>query len=136
MTISGVHFQSVANQARFIRDRFRVVGAYFMGEETMDLIGTKTKNKGYYGLVDYNFSDNFGMYVRLDNLDPNKDIANNETSQAMLGLNGMLYQSDKSGARWNFEYTEKQTYNHGNITTAGAEKFKDKRYFFQITWGF
>ena len=122
--------------ARFIRDRFRVVGAYFVGEETMDLAGTKTKNKGYYGLVDYNFSDSFGMYVRLDSLDPNKDVANNETTMAMLGLNGMLYQSDKSGARWNFEYTEKQSYNHGNITTAGAEKFKDKKYFFQITWGF
>ncbi len=122
--------------ARFIRDRFRVVGAYFVGEETMDLAGTKTKNKGYYGLVDYNFSDSFGVYVRLDSLDPNKDVANNETTMAMLGLNGMLYQSDKSGARWNFEYTEKQSYNHGNITTAGAEKFKDKKYFFQITWGF
>ena len=122
--------------ARFIRDKFRVVGAYFMGEETMNLAGTKTKNKGYYGLVDYNFSDSFGMYVRLDSLDPNKDVANNETTMAMLGLNGMLYQSDKSGARWNFEYTEKQSYLGGNITTVGTTKFKDKRYFFQITWGF
>jgi len=122
--------------ARFIRDKFRVVGAYFLGEETMNLGGTKTKNKGYYGLVDYNFTDSFGVFARLDNLDPNKDIANNETSMAMIGLNGMLYQSDKSGARWNFEYTEKQSYLGGNITTAGTTKFKDKRYFFQITWGF
>lgn len=122
--------------ARFIRDKFRIVGAYFMGEETMNLAGTKTKNKGYYALADYNFSDSFGMYVRLDSLDPNKDVANNETTMAMLGLNGMLYQSDKSGARWNFEYTEKQSYNGGNITTVGTTKFKDKRYFFQITWGF
>lgn len=122
--------------ARFIRDKFRVVGAYFLGEETMNLGGTKTKNKGYYGLVDYNFTDSFGVFARLDNLDPNKDIANNETTQAMVGLNGMLYQSDKSGARWNFEYTEKQSYLGGNITTAGTTKFKDKRYFVQITWGF
>jgi len=122
--------------ARFIRDKFRVVGAYFLGEETMNLGGTKTKNKGYYGLVDYNFTDSFGIFARLDNLDPNKDIANNETSMAMIGLNGMLYQSDKSGARWNFEYTEKQSYLGGNITTAGTTKFKDKRYFAQITWGF
>jgi hypothetical protein len=122
--------------ARFIRDKFRVVGAYFLGEETMNLGGTKTKNKGYYGLVDYNFTDSFGVFARLDNLDPNKDIANNETTMAMIGLNGMLYQSDKSGARWNFEYTEKQSYLGGNITTAGTTKFKDKRYFMQITWGF
>ncbi|HEY3399163.1 MAG TPA: hypothetical protein VGK03_00905, partial [Geothrix sp.] len=122
--------------ARFIRDKFRVVGAYFLGEETMNLGGTKTKNKGYYGLVDYNFTDSFGIFARLDNLDPNKDLANNETSMAMIGLNGMLYQSDKSGARWNFEYTEKQSYLGGNITTAGTTKFKDKRYFMQITWGF
>jgi hypothetical protein len=122
--------------ARFIRDKFRVVGAYFLGEETMNLGGTKTKNKGYYGLVDYNFTDSIGVFARLDNLDPNKDIANNETSMAMIGVNGMLYQSDKSGARWNFEYTEKQSYLGGNITTAGTTKFKDKRYFFQITWGF
>jgi len=122
--------------ARFIRDKFRVVGAYFLGEETMNLGGTKTKNKGYYGLVDYNFTDSFGVFARIDNLDPNKDIANNETTMAMIGLNGMLYQSDKSGARWNFEYTEKQSYLGGNITTAGTTKFKDKRYFAQITWGF
>ncbi|GLH72408.1 hypothetical protein GETHLI_09100 [Geothrix limicola] len=122
--------------ARFIRDNFRIVGAYFMGEETMNLGGTKTKNKGYYGLVDYNFTDSFGMYVRMDNLDPNKDLANNETTQAMLGLNGMLYQSEKSGARWNFEYTEKQSYLGGTIAAAGTTKFKDKRYFFQVTWGF
>jgi len=129
--------------ARFIRDKFRVVGAYFLGEETMapgtlvnGVPASKTKNKGFYGLVDYNFTDSFGIFARYDSLDPNKDIANNETTMVMLGLNGMLYQSDKSGARWNFEYTEKQSYNHGNITTIGAEKFKDKRYFFQITWGF
>lgn len=122
--------------ARFIRDNFRVVGAYFLGEETMNLGGTKTKNKGYYGLVDYNFTDGFGAYARLDYLDPNKDLSNNETKQALLGLNGMLYQSDKSGARWNFEYSEKETYLNGNITTAGTTKFKDKRYFFQVTWGF
>lgn len=129
-------FKKDGLMARFIRDKFRVVGAYFMGEETMDLAGTKTKNKGYYGLVDYNFSDSFGMYVRLDSLDPNKDVANNETSMVMLGLNGMLYQSDKSGARWNFEYTEKQSYLGGSVITAGTTKFKDKRYFAQITWGF
>ncbi len=128
---------------RFVRDKFRVVGTYFMGEETMapgtlisGLPVAKTKNVGFYGLVDYNFTDSFGIYARYDSLDPNKDVANNSTTMAMVGLNGMLYQSEKSGARWNFEYTEKMAYNHGNITTAGAEKFKDKRYFFQITWGF
>ena len=129
--------------ARFIRDKFRVVGAYFMGTETMapgtlisGLPVAKTKNKGYYGLVDYNFTDSLGIYARIDNLDPNKDVANNETTMMMVGLNGMLYQSEKSGARWNFEYTEKQAYLGGNISTVGTTKFKDKRYFFQITWGF
>ena len=129
--------------ARFVQDKFRIVGTYFMGEETMapgtlisGLPVAKTKNVGFYGLVDYNFSDSFGIYARYDSLDPNKNVANNSTTMSMIGLNGMLYQSDKSGARWNFEYTEKLAYFGGNITTAGTTKLKDKKYFFQLTWGF
>ena len=136
-------FKKDGLMARFIRDKFRLVGAYFLGEETMapgtiisGVPTTKTKNKGFYGLVDYNFTDSFGIFARYDSLDPNKDVANNQITMVMFGLNGMLYQSDKSGARWNFEYTEKQSYNHGDIKTIGVEKFKDKRYFAQITWAF
>lgn len=121
---------------RFVRDNWRVVGAYFTGKETVNATGLKATNKGYYALVDYNFTDKLGMYVRLDNLDPNTDVANNEVSQVMLGVNGILYMSDKSGARWNFEYTERSLYDHANWVTAGTTKLKDKRYFLQVTWGF
>lgn len=121
---------------RFIRDNWRVVGAYFAGEETLNATGTKAKNAGYYALVDYNFNDTYGVFARYDRLDPNTDISNNETTMVLLGCNMMLYQSEKSGARLQFEYTKKETYLGGNITTAGTTKFSDDRFFVQVTWGF
>jgi hypothetical protein len=61
-------------------------------------------------------------------LDPNTDIGSNETTQIMLGLDGMLYMSDKTGARWNLELTQKET------DTAAVKKIK--RALLQITWAY
>lgn len=121
---------------RFIRDKWRLIGTYFMGEETINAAGGKASNAGYYGLLDYNFSDSYGVFVRYDRLDPNTDIGKNEVSMVMLGFNMMLFQSERSGARFQVEYTQKQTYLGGNITTAGTTKYTDNRIFAQVTWGF
>ena len=121
---------------RFIRDNWRLVGAYFMGEETISAADAKAKNEGYYALLDYNFTDKFGTFVRYDMLDPNKDYDSNETSMVLVGLNGLLYASEKSGARWQVEYSVKETYLSGSISAAGTTKFSDQRIFAQVTWGF
>lgn len=131
---------------RFLRSDWRVVAAYFMGEETVNLgagaltpatfVAGKTKNKGYYSLVDYNLSDTFGLYARYDYLDPNTSIGSNDVKQVLLGINGILYMSEASGARWNVEYTERETFNNANASVPGTLKYKDKKIFAQITWGF
>lgn len=121
---------------RFVRDKWRVVGTYFTGEETINATGSKANNAGYYGLVDYNFNDTYGVFARYDNLDPNTDIGKNEVSMVLLGFNAMLYQSEHSGARFNLEYTRKQTYLGGNIITAGTTRFTDNRLTAQISWSF
>jgi hypothetical protein len=113
---------------RFIRDKWRVVGTYFMGKETVNAAGGTTKNEGYYGLVDFNLTDALGAFARYDMLDPDKDIGSNETTQIMLGLNGMLYMTEKSGARWALELTEKE------VDTAAVKKIK--RALVQLTWAF
>jgi hypothetical protein len=113
---------------RFIRAKWRIVGTYFMGEETVDVAGRTTKNEGYYGLVDFNITDKLGVFARYDMLDPDTDIGSNETTLIMLGVDGMLYMSDKTGARWNLELTQKET------DTAAVKKIK--RALVQITWAF
>ncbi len=115
---------------RFIRSNWRVVGAYFIGEETTSAAGAKTDNEGYYGLVDFNLSDKLGVYVRYDMLDPNSDVGDNETTQYMFGLNGMLYMTEKSGARWNLELTNKEV-----LSTTAADTRRN-RALLQITWAF
>ncbi|WP_414662534.1 porin family protein [Horticoccus sp. 23ND18S-11] len=121
---------------RFIRDKWRLVGTYFMGEETVNATKAKAKNKGYYGLMDYNFTDSFGVFARYDFLDPNTSLGRNESKMILVGLNGLLYSSMKSGARWQIEYSVKDTYLGGTLTTAGTTKYSDQRLFAQVTWGF
>lgn len=121
---------------RFIRDNWRLVGAYFMGEETVNATGAKTKNQGYYAILDYNFTDKLGAFLRFDRLDPNKDIGRNETSMVLLGVNGMVYEGPKSAARWQIEYTVKDTHLGGTILATGTTKYSDKRIFAQLTWSF
>jgi len=121
---------------RFVRDNWRVVGTYFFGEETVDATGDTAKNQGYYVLADYNFSESLGVFARYDYLDPNTDFGRNETSQIIFGLDGLLFSNMKSGARWQVEYSLKDTYLGGNIVTRGTTKFTDHRIFAQVTWGF
>lgn len=121
---------------RFIRDNWRVVGTYFFGEETTNAARTKAKNRGYYALLDYNFNDTLGTFVRYDYLDSNKDLSRNETSQIIFGFDGLLYSTLKSGARWQVEFSQKETYLGGTITAAGTTQFSDQRIFAQVTWGF
>lgn len=121
---------------RFIRDKWRVVGTYFMGEETINATGLKAKNAGYYGLLDYNFSEKLGAFVRYDMLDPNKDISRNESKMILVGLNGLFFGTMRSGARWQVEYSVKDSYLGGTIAAAGTTKYSDKRLFAQVTWGF
>jgi hypothetical protein len=129
-------FYKTGVMGRYIRDNWRVVGTYFLGEETLNAAKLKGKNRGYYALFDYNFSEKIGTFVRYDNLDPNKDISRNETSMVIFGCNGLLYSSMKSGARWQIEYSIKETYSGGTIAAVGTTKLSDKRIFAQITWGF
>lgn len=129
-------FYKMGLLGRFIRDNWRVVGTYFTGEETINAGGSKATNAGYYILADYNFNDKYGVFVRYDNLDPNTDISNNEISMGMIGFNMMLYQSEKSGARFQVEYTQKSSYLGGTITTHGTTKYTDNKLFAQVTWGF
>jgi len=121
---------------RFIRDKWRVVGTYFMGEETVNVARAKARNSGYYAILDYNFSEKFGAYLRFDQLDPNTDIGRNETSMVLGGLNGLLFEGPKSAARWQIEYSVKETYQGGTILAAGTTKYSDGRLFAQVTWGF
>lgn len=114
---------------RFIRDNFRVVGAYFTGKETFNLAGLEATNKGYYALVDYNFNDSFGVFARTDAFKP-RDDQNAETKQFLVGLNGMFFQSDKAGARWNLEYL-----NTTQTPVTGVD-VKSSQLRFQFTFGF
>lgn len=129
-------FYRAALLGRFIRDNWRVVGAYLMGEETINASLAKADNRGYYILGDYNFSDKYGVFARYDHLDPNTDISRNEVSMLLLGFNMLFYQSENSAARLNLEYTYKTSYSGGNITTAGTTKFADNRLTAQLTWAF
>lgn len=121
---------------RFIRDDWRLVGSYFFGEETVNATGAKASNAGYYALLDYNFSEKLGTFVRYDYLDPNTDLSRNETSQIIFGLDGLLFSNLRSGARWQVEVSQKETYLGGTITAAGTTQYTDQRLFAQVTWGF
>lgn len=129
-------FTKTGLMGRFIRDNWRLVGAYFLGEETLNVAGAKADNAGFYALVDYNFTEKYGVFARYDQLDPNTDVSRNEINQVLLGFNANIFQSEKSGARFQVEFSNRETYLGGNITTAGTTKFKDRKVVAQITWGF
>ncbi|MDP2138380.1 MAG: hypothetical protein Q8J74_11075 [Candidatus Didemnitutus sp.] len=121
---------------RFIRDNWRFVGAYLVGEETLNAAGTTADNSGYYGLIDYNFTDKHGVYVRYDFVDPNTAISRNESSMFLVGFNMLFFQSENAAVRLGIEYTNKTSYQGGNITTAGTTKYNDNRITTQLTWAF
>lgn len=115
--------------ARFLRDNWRVVGVYFTGKETFNAAGLEAKNKGYYALVDFNFNDSFGIFVRTDYFKP-RDDQDADTKQFLVGLNGMLYQTEKTGARWNLEYLSQDQKPLTGINV------KSSQIRFQATFGF
>jgi hypothetical protein len=121
---------------RFIRENWRVVGAYLMGEETINATGATADNRGFYVLADYNLNDRHGVFVRYDYLDPNTGIDRNETSMFLVGYNTLFFQSENAAVRFGIEYTNKVSYLGGNITTAGTTKFADNRITAQLTWAF
>lgn len=129
-------FYRTGLMGRFIRDNWRLVGTYWMGEETVNAALAKASNRGYYGLIDYNFTESLGAYLRYDHLDPNTDLKRNESSMVLVGLNGLLFSNLRSGARWQVEYSVRESYQGGAIMTLGSTKYQDHRLYSQITWGF
>ncbi len=115
--------------ARFLRDNWRVVGVYFTGKETFNAAGLEAKNKGYYGLAEYNFNESFGVFARADYFQP-RDDQNAETKQYLVGLNGMFFQSDKTGSRWNLEYLSQ------DLKPNTGANVKSSQLRFQVTFGF
>ncbi|HAZ14765.1 MAG: hypothetical protein A2X86_10540 [Bdellovibrionales bacterium GWA2_49_15] len=125
-------FSKMLVLARFVQDKFRIVGAYMTGkeEENISSAKTETKNKGYFALVDYNFMDSLGVFARYDMLDPNKDNSYSETKLLTVGLNGLLYMHEKSAARWNLELSDKKI----SEASASATETKTQKILGQLTW--
>lgn len=129
-------FYRAALLGRFIREKWRVVGAYMVGEETINASLATADNRGYYILADYNFTDKLGIFARYDYLDPNTDLKRNETTMVLLGFNTLFFQTENAAVRFGIEYTNKVSYLGGNITTEGTTKFADNRITAQLTWAF
>ncbi|MBI2522604.1 MAG: hypothetical protein HYV97_19445 [Bdellovibrio sp.] len=125
-------FSKTLALARYVHDKFRVVGAYLTGkeEENISSVKTETKNKGFYGLVDFNFTDSFGAFARYDFLDPRKDTDFSETKLTTVGINGLLYMHEKSGARWQLELSDKKV----TASSASTSEVKTRKVFGQLTW--
>jgi len=125
-------FSKTLALARYVHDKFRIVAAYMTGKEhqLVSSVDTETKNKGYFGLVDFNFTESLGAFARYDMLDPLDTDAYSETKLITVGLNGMLYMSEKSGARWNLELSDKKV-SASSATTAEVET---KKIMAQLTW--
>jgi len=129
-------FNRTGLMGRYIRKNWRVVGTYWFGEETVNVARLKAKNRGFYALLDYNFTEKFGAYARYDRMDPNTALGRNDVAQSLVGLNGLLYATLRSAARWQIEYSIRDSYNGGAILASGSNKFKDNKLYSQITWGF
>ena len=69
-------------------------------------------------------------------VDPNTAIDKNHQAMLLVGINGLFFQSEKTGARWQIEYTSRESFNAGSITTAGNTKYRDNRLWAQLTFGF
>jgi hypothetical protein len=62
-------------------------------------------------------------------------IDKNDQAMILAGINDMLFQSDRSGARWQVEFTSRTSYNGGTTKAAGTTKFRDNRIWFHTTFG-
>lgn len=145
---TAIDFQNDFNRTglmgRFIRDNWRVVGAYFTGKETFKGAAAGTfiepKNKGYYLLADYNVNDSFGLFARVDSFDPRDDKDDDQTREFLVGMNGLFFQSEKSAARWNVEYVDrvisKNSVGSRLAATTPLRDVKESQLRFQFTWAF
>ena len=88
---------------RFIRDKWRCMSTYFEGQHQIDASGTKAKNRGYYGLIEFNPMERLGVFVRYDKLQPDTKDSTLDQKVLVAGCSGMLFHNDKSGARWVLE---------------------------------
>lgn len=110
---------------RFIRDRWRVMGAVFTGIHNVDALGTQVKNQGWYCLADCNLNERIGTFARYDKVSPDRNDTSQDTKLATLGLNGMLFESPKSGARWVLQGSQRNQ--NGQ---------KDKQVQLNVVWAF
>lgn len=126
---TGVAFADKFNRngfmARFIREKWRIMGAVFTGIHNVDVLGTQVKNRGWYGLVDFYINDNIGTFARYDKVSPDRSDTSLDIKMATVGLNGMLFQTDKSGGRWVLQGI--QTDQNGQ---------KDKQIVLNVVWAF
>lgn len=105
---------------RFGRDKWRLTGAVFEGAHTTDALGTRTKNLGWYGLAEANFNEHFGAFARYDRLSPDRGESALDTKMAVVGFNGMLFRTPKTGGRWVLETSQ--------TTTAGIKDYQTLLY--------
>lgn len=91
---------------RFAREKWRLTGAVFQGAHTSDALGTRTRNLGWYGLAEFNFNEQFGVFARVDKLSPDTRDSSLDTKMALAGLNGFLFKTAKTGGRWVLESSQ------------------------------
>ena len=85
--------------------RWRVTAVGYGGRDQVAADGTKIRNGGSYLLGTYNFTDTLGVYARADAYKPDRSQPGNLVRQQMVGVNGFLHLSDRSGSRWALEYS-------------------------------
>ncbi len=88
---------------RFIRDKWRVMGAFFEGQHQVDVSGTLSKNSGYFALCDLNFAPAFGLFGRYDSIRPDKSDTTKDQAMKTFGLNGIAFSNAKAGGRWTIQ---------------------------------
>lgn len=98
--------------ARFIRDGWRIMGAYFDGQHQVDVSGLTSKNAGYFALCDLNFAPAIGVFGRYDFVRPDKGDATKDQAMKTIGLNGMAFSSANAGGRWTVQ-ASRTTYKDG-----------------------
>lgn len=97
---------------RFIRDDWRLMGAYFEGQHQVDVTGTNAKNAGYFALCDLNFTPTFGVFGRYDFVRPDKADTTKDQAMKTIGLNGIAFSSAQAGGRWTVQGS-RTTYKDG-----------------------
>lgn len=105
---------------RFAREKWRLTGAVFQGAHTADTLGTRTRNVGWYGLAEGNLNEYFGAFARYDLLRPDTGDHTVDTKMAVLGFNGFLFRTPKTGGRWVLETSQ--------TTTAGIKNYQTLLY--------